>query len=316
MRPLFQSNETGYILRRRGKVRDVYSLNEKVLMIIACDRISAFDRVLPTPIPDKGRILTALSNHWFDKTSHIIPNHLLDTDPSWMDWYCDDEWYYEEMRGRVVLARQAQPLPIEAIVRGYITGSAWKEYTLTGTIHGQRIRPGLSESEALPQPLFTPSTKALDGGHDVNIGYEEAERLLGSQLARRVREASLDLYAFASEYARQRGVIIADTKFEFGLAGDELILIDELITPDSSRFWPATGYQPGRPQASFDKQYVRDHLLSVGWRGDGQAPELPQQVVSNTTARYQEALTRLTGTSLAANALLQEGGERTTTDRG
>lgn len=294
MQTLYESHETGYVLQHRGKVRDVYKLNDKVVMIIACDRISAFDRVLPTPIPGKGRILTSMSNFWFSQTAHIIPNHILDTDPAWMDWYCDDEWYYDAMRGRVVLARKAEPLPIEAIVRGHISGSAWKEYRTSGTVCGQAIKKGLSESEAFPEPIFTPSTKAADGEHDQNIGFTEASRLIGAQLAGKVREASLALFDHAARHARKRGIILADTKFEFGLIGGELVLIDEALTPDSSRFWPMATFSPGRAQPSFDKQYLRDHLTSIGWSGDVPAPALPDDVVQRTAAKYQEALQRLT----------------------
>ncbi len=302
MRPMFQSNETGYILQRRGKVRDVYSLNANVLMIIACDRISAFDRVLPTPIPGKGRVLTEMSNFWFVKTSHIIPNHILDTDPSWMDWYCDDEWYYDDMKGRVVLVRKAEPLPIEAIVRGHITGSAWKEYRKSGTVCGQPVKQGMLESEAFPEALFTPSTKAPDGEHDQNISFDETARILGLPLAEKVRNASLALYDFAARHALQNGVILADTKFEFGMINGDLVLIDEALTPDSSRFWPVDTFKPGHSQPSFDKQYVRDYLSGINWNGDGPAPELPSEVVCRTSEKYQEALQRLTGKpcSLAA----------------
>jgi len=294
MRPLFQSRETGYALQRRGKVRDVYRFNDQALIIVACDRISAFDRVLPTPILGKGRILTALSNFWFARTAHIIPNHLMDADPSWLEWRSEDPDMYEAMRGRVVLVRKARPLPIEAIVRGHITGSAWKDYRRTGAVCGQPLPPGLRESEAFPAPLFTPSTKAPDGEHDQNIGYDEAVRLLGASLAGRVREASLALYDLAAGHARRNGIILADTKFEFGLIDEQLVLIDEALTPDSSRFWPADGFAPGRSQPSFDKQFVRDHLAGIGWHGEEPAPELPAAIVAGTAERYREALRRLT----------------------
>ncbi len=295
---MFASQERGLPLYRRGKVRDVYKPSEKHLLIVACDRISAFDHVLPTPVPDKGRILTQMSNFWFRKTEHLIANHIVDGDPG-PQWYPELDWFYEELRGRTVLVRNATPLTIEAIVRGYLSGSGWKEYQNLGTVCGIRLPDGLQESARLPEAIFTPSTKA-QSGHDENISFEQAASLVGGDIAEKVRETSLALYRFAAEHALERGIIIADTKFEFGLVHDgsaadgELILIDEVLTPDSSRFWPAESYEPGRPQASFDKQFVRDYLEAIRWNKEAPAPELPDDVVEKTREKYQEALRRLT----------------------
>jgi len=295
---MFASQERGLPLYRRGKVRDVYKPSEEHLLIVACDRISAFDHVLPTPVPSKGRILTQMSNFWFRKTEHLIANHIVDGDPG-PQWYPELDWFYEDLRGRTVLVRNATPLTIEAIVRGYLSGSGWKEYQDLGTVCGIRLPDGLQESARLPEAIFTPSTKA-QSGHDENISFEEAASLLGGDIAEEVRETSLALYRFAAEHALERGIIIADTKFEFGLVHDGsaeeggLILIDEVLTPDSSRFWPAESYEPGRPQASFDKQFVRDYLEAIRWNKEAPAPELPDDVVEKTQEKYQEALRRLT----------------------
>ncbi len=295
---MFTSQERGLPLFRRGKVRDVYKPSGKHLLIVACDRISAFDHVLPTPVPGKGRILTQMSNFWFEKTAHLIANHIVDGDPG-PEWYPELDWYYEDLRGRTVLVRNAQPLTIEAIVRGYLSGSGWKEYQDLGTVCGIRLPDGLRESAGLPEAIFTPSTKA-QSGHDENISFDEAASILGRDLAERVRDTSLALYRFAAEHALERGIIIADTKFEFGLVDDgsadhgELILIDEVLTPDSSRLWPADSYEPGRPQASFDKQFVRDYLEAIRWNKEAPAPALPDDVVDKTREKYQEALRRLT----------------------
>ncbi len=291
---LFESQIKGLPLLRRGKVRDVYAPSDEHLLIVACDRISAFDHVLPTPIPDKGRILTQISNFWFQKTEHIVANHLVDPAPG-PEWYPEVEWYDSGLEGRTVLVRRTRPLVIEAIVRGYLSGSGWKEYQAAGSVCGLPLPAGLVESAKLPEPIFTPSTKA-ESGHDVNISFEQAAELVGADTAARVRELSLALYRFAAEYAQERGIIIADTKFEFGqLESGELILIDELLTPDSSRFWPAETYEPGRPQASFDKQYVRDYLESIRWDKEPPAPSLPPEVVEKTREKYWEAVRRLTG---------------------
>jgi len=295
---MFESEERDLPLLRRGKVRDVYKPSEEHLIIVACDRISAFDHVLPTPIPDKGKILTQISNFWFEKSAHIIPNHIVDPNPG-PAWYPDIDWYYPELDGRTVLVRSTQPLVIEAIVRGYLSGSGWKEYQKKGTVCDIQLPGGLTESARLPEAIFTPSTKA-QSGHDENISFAEAAALIGADLAAKVRDTSLALYRFAAEHALERGIIIADTKFEFGTldgggsGGAELILIDEMLTPDSSRFWPAETYEPGRAQASYDKQYVRDYLEAIKWNKEPPAPELPPEVVEKTREKYWEAVRRLT----------------------
>jgi phosphoribosylaminoimidazole-succinocarboxamide synthase len=289
---MFESQERGLPLYRRGKVRDVYKPSEEHLLIVACDRISAFDHVLPTPIPGKGRVLTQISNFFFQKTEHIIANHLVDPDPG-PGWYPDVDWFYEELRGRTVLVRRTQPLVIENIVRGYLVGSGWKEYRAQGTVCGIALPAGLREADRLPEPIFTPSTKA-ESGHDENISFEAAVSLVGTEVAEKVRDVSLALYRFAAEHALERGIIIADTKFEFGLTDDgELILIDEIFTPDSSRFWPADSYSPGGSPPSFDKQYVRDYLESIRWDKEPPAPALPDEVVQKTQEKYEEAMRRL-----------------------
>jgi len=285
---MFETQERGLPLYRRGKVRDVYKPSDEHLIIVACDRISAFDHVLPTPVPDKGRVLTRISNFWFEKTGHIIANHIVDPNPG-PKWYPDVDWYYDELEGRTVLVRNARPLTIEAIVRGYLSGSGWKEYQTLGTVCGIDLPVGLRESERLPETIFTPSTKA-DSGHDENISFAEAASAVGDEIAEKVRDTSIALYTFAAEHALERGIIIADTKFEFGLTDDgEIILIDEMFTPDSSRFWPADDYEPGRSQASFDKQFVRDYLESIKWNKEAPAPPLPDDVVTKTREKYLEA---------------------------
>jgi len=290
---LMQSTLSEWPLLSRGKVRDVYDLG-KTLLIVATDRISCFDVVLPTPIPGKGKVLTQLSRFWFDKLAAIIPNHYCGTDLS----VVRDPVAGEQLAGRSMIVRKAKPLPIEAIVRGYLSGSAWKEYSSTGRFRGLKLPDGLYESDFLQEPAYTPSTKAAQGFHDENITFDDTVSLLGEKIARKVRDVSIRLYTAAAELARTRGVIIADTKFEFGLVGDELILIDEVLTPDSSRFWPAEGYKPGRTQPSFDKQYVRDYLESIGWNKQPPAPELPAHVVESTLLKYREALYRLTGAGI------------------
>lgn len=289
---MFTSCERGLVLFKRGKVRDVYKPSDEHLIIVDCDRISAFDCVLPTPIPGKGGLLTKMSNFWFEKTSHIIPNHLVDANPG-PDWFPELDWYSKKLDGRTVLVQNAKPLEIEAIVRGYITGSGWKEYQQNGTVCGISLPAGLKESEKLPEPIFTPSTKA-QVGHDENITFDESAGIVGPELAELVRKVSLELYAFAAEYAMERGIIIADTKFEFGLLENgDLILIDEILTPDSSRFWPLDQYEPGRAQASFDKQFVRDYLEGIGWDKEPPVPQLPDEVVRKTQEKYQEGMERL-----------------------
>ncbi|GIW40911.1 MAG: phosphoribosylaminoimidazole-succinocarboxamide synthase [Candidatus Binatia bacterium] len=289
-RALFSSDIPSLPLLFRGKVRDVYDLGDR-LLIVATDRISAFDVVLPTPIPEKGRILTQLSNFWFARTSSILPNHLLD-EP--LERVVPDPEARAQLEGRAVVVRKARPLKVEAIVRGYLSGSGWKDYQRTGEVCGIRLPKGLRESERLPEPIFTPSTKAPQGQHDENISFDEAAAILGRELAEQVRRRSLEIYAAAARWAESRGLIIADTKFEFGLVDGELVLIDELLTPDSSRFWAKDTYEPGRPQPSFDKQFVRDYLDSIGWDHKPPAPELPPDIVQQTAAKYREALERLT----------------------
>jgi len=279
---------------RQGKVRDVYDANDKRhLLIVASDRVSAFDHVLPNPIPGKGKILTRLSNFWFDRTKNIIGNHIVDTEPSLDTWIDDGRWRREQLEQRTVIVKKAEPLRIEAIVRGYLVGSGWKEYGQTGRVCGIELPRGLLEADRLPEPIFTPSTKAEAGEHDENISFEEAAGLVGMEIASKVREISLRLYKFAGDFALKRGIIIADTKFEFGISDGELILIDELFTPDSSRFWPADTYRPGISPPSFDKQFVRDYLEQLRWNKQPPVPELPDDIIRKTSEKYEEALKRL-----------------------
>lgn len=284
--PMMCSTVSEWPLLSRGKVRDIYDLGD-VLLIVATDRISCFDVVLPTPIPGKGRILTRLSLFWFDVLADIIPNHFLSCDVS---RYLRDPGLLAELDGRCMIVRKAKVLPIEAIVRGYLSGSAWKEYARSGAVPGWQLPVGLRESEALPEPLFTPSTKAAQGMHDENITFAQMASVIGQGLARQVRDTSLRLYQEAAERAKNRGIIIADTKFEFGLLDNRLILIDEVLTPDSSRFWPTETYCIGTSPPSFDKQYVRDYLTGIGWNKQPPAPELPAEIVQRTSQKYQEAL--------------------------
>lgn len=274
----------------RGKVRDIYDLDE-CLLIVATDRISAFDVIMPDPIPGKGEILTRMSAFWFKKTQDIIPNHFITTNPDDFPKACDP--YRETLKGRSMLVKKALPLPVECIVRGYLSGSGWKDYCRDGTVSGIRLPRGLRESERLSEPIFTPSTKAPEGDHDQAITREEMENLIGSERSEKVIHASLAIYKRATEIAAKAGIIIADTKMEFGVRNDELILIDELLTPDSSRFWPKSEYEPGRAQKSFDKQFLRDYLLSVAWNQKPPAPELPVDIISKTKEKYEEALNRL-----------------------
>jgi phosphoribosylaminoimidazole-succinocarboxamide synthase len=287
-----QTNFPGLKLRGRGKVRDIYELGDR-LLIVATDRLSAFDVVLPTPIPDKGRVLTQLSVFWFEKLADVVPHHVITA----TDFTGELAPYAESLRGRAMLVRKTDPAPIECVVRGYIVGSGWKDYQKTGKICGIPLPAGLRESDRLPEPIFTPSTKATTG-HDENISFEETVERVGRKLAERLRDTSLEIYKRAVEHAAAHGIIIADTKFEFGLQGDQLIWIDEALTPDSSRFWPADQYQPGRSQPSFDKQYVRDYLEQIGWNKQPPGPALPPDVVKATTAKYREAYERITGHAL------------------
>jgi len=276
----------------RGKVRDIYDLGDK-LLIVATDRLSAFDVILPTPIPDKGRVLTQLSLFWFDLFKEIIPNHVLSADhfPARL------EVYRHELAGRSMIVRKTQPLPVECVVRGYLSGSGWKDYLATGKLCGIALPPALRESDRLPTPIFTPSTKATTG-HDENISFEQVISRIGEETARQVRAVSIDLYQRAAAYAEPRGIILADTKFEFGLLDGELIWIDEAFTPDSSRFWPTAKCRPGGAQPSFDKQFVRDYLERIHWPKIPPGPELPAEVVTATSEKYLEAFRILTGHAL------------------
>jgi phosphoribosylaminoimidazole-succinocarboxamide synthase len=280
----------------RGKVRDIYDLG-KHLLIVATDRISAFDVVLPNGIPHKGRVLSQISAHWFRTLEGIVPHHMVDTELEGFPGI--PKPVAEKLRGRAMVVKKAKPLPVECIVRGYLSGSGWSEYREKGSISGIPLPSGLKESQKLPAPLFTPSTKAEAGVHDENIDFAAAAQKLGKKLAEEVRFASLEIYREAAGMAEKKGILIADTKFEFGLEGGErLILIDEALTPDSSRFWPADGYAPGGPQKSFDKQFVRDYLLSIRWDKKPPAPNLPAEVIGRTAEKYMEAFERLTGKKL------------------
>jgi len=292
MRVLRETKFAGLSPAARGKVRDIYDAGDK-LLIVATDRLSAFDVILPTPIPDKGRVLTQLSLFWFDLLRDVIPNHVL----SATEFPVPFDAYHEELAGRSMLVRKTAPLPIECVVRGYVSGSGWKDYQRTGAICGIALPPGLRESDRLPEAIFTPATKAATG-HDENISFERVASLIGNERARAVRDVSLEIYRRAATYAEPRGILLADTKFEFGLLKDELIWIDEALTPDSSRFWPAMQYEPGGPQASFDKQFVRDYLESIHWPKTPPGPELPPEVVAATRGKYREAYRILTGREL------------------
>ncbi|MGH2724292.1 MAG: phosphoribosylaminoimidazolesuccinocarboxamide synthase [Actinomycetota bacterium] len=275
----------------QGKVRDIYQAGDRLLMVTS-DRISAFDVVLPNPIPDKGRVLTGLSLFWFDRTKDLVPNHLITADvdgfpPRFLD-------HRGELAGRAMLVHRAQMLPVECVARGYLSGSGWKEYRATGRVCGIDLPPGLAESDRLPEPIFTPATKA-ETGHDENITLEQAAEIVGRGLAQRLKELTLSLYELGAGLAAERGVILADTKFEFGFVGGEITLCDEVMTPDSSRFWPADQYRPGGPQPSFDKQYVRDWLDASGWDHEPPPPDLLPEVVAQTAVRYREAYERITG---------------------
>jgi phosphoribosylaminoimidazole-succinocarboxamide synthase len=291
-RILRETHFAGLTPSARGKVRDIYDLGDK-LLIVATDRLSAFDVILPTPIPDKGRVLTQLSLFWFELLKDLIPNHVL----SASEFPAPFAGYREELAGRSMVVRKTQPLPIECVVRGYVSGSGWKDYQATGGICGITLPVGLQESERLPAPIFTPSTKAA-AGHDENIRFERVIAEVGEELATRVRAISIDLYQRAEAYAEPRGILLADTKFEFGMLDGELIWIDEAFTPDSSRFWPAAHYRPGGPQPSFDKQFVRDYLERIHWAKTPPGPELPAAVVDATREKYLEAFRILTGHDL------------------
>ena len=292
MKTIRETNFAGLAPAARGKVRDIYDLGDR-LLIVATDRLSAFDVVMPTPIPDKGRVLTQLSLFWFNLLRDVIPNHVLSASdfPSPFDKFADD------LAGRSMVVRKTKPLPIECVARGYLSGSGWKEYRSTGEICGIPLPSGLVESDKLPHPIFTPATKAASG-HDENIGFEQAAQMVGRLLAEKVREVTLELYGRAASYAQQRGILLADTKFEFGLLNNDLIWIDEALTPDSSRFWSAAQYQPGGAQPSFDKQFVRDYLERIQWPKTPPGPDLPPDVVAATRAKYREAFRILVGHEL------------------
>ncbi|MBV9343958.1 MAG: phosphoribosylaminoimidazolesuccinocarboxamide synthase [Gammaproteobacteria bacterium] len=290
---VFRTQLTGLTRLHEGKVRDVYAIDAATLLIVTTDRLSAFDVVLPDPIPDKGRVLNSISNFWFARTRHLLPNHLTGADPAQV---LREPGERALLEGRAVLVRRLEALPIEAVVRGYLAGSGWKDYQRTGALCGIGLPAGLKLADRLPEPIFTPATKAAPGLHDENISFERMAQLLGAERAAQVRDQALALYRFAAAHARERGIIIADTKFEFGVdAAGTLTLIDEVLTTDSSRFWPADTYRPGTSPPSFDKQYVRDYLETLDWDKRAPGPALPPQVIARTSEKYREALARLTG---------------------
>jgi phosphoribosylaminoimidazole-succinocarboxamide synthase len=290
--PVFETALKGLELIHRGKVRDVYALDDAHMLIVTTDRLSAFDVVMPNPIPEKGRVLTEISNFWFERTRHIVRNHL--TGRSVEEFVTDPE-DRALLAGRAIVVQRLHALPVEAVVRGYVIGGGWKDYQATGAICGIALPAGLRMADRLPEPIFTPATKAAVGEHDENVSFDVVVEKIGLARAEEIRRTALELYAFASEHARQRGIIIADTKFEFGVDRDDrLVLIDEILTPDSSRFWPADQYQPGQNPPSFDKQYVRDYLETLDWNKKAPGPSLPDEVIRRTTENYREALRRLT----------------------
>ncbi len=289
---VYRTALSGMKLLHAGKVRDNYAVDDQNMLIVTTDRLSAFDVVLPDPIPDKGRVLTQISNFWFDKTRHIVPNHLTDRPLAQLPVSAAE---LATLQGRAIIVKRLKPLPLEAVVRGYLIGSGWKDYQRTGKVCGIALPAGLQLAQRLPAPIFTPATKAALGEHDENISFAEASALIGPELADQVRATALALYQFAAEHARARGIIIADTKFEFGLTADaELTVMDEVLTPDSSRFWPADTYQVGSSPPSFDKQYVRDYLETLDWDKRAPGPALPAAVIARTRDKYLEALQRLT----------------------
>ena len=297
--PLLETSLTGLTLHRRGKVRDVYEIGDQ-LLIVTTDRISAFDYVLGSGIPDKGKVLTQLSGFWFEKMGDLVPHHLVSMDTA--EFPEPARAHADILRGRTMLVRRTEPVPIECVARGYLSGSGWKEYQKTGSVCGVRLPAGLRESDRLPEPIFTPATKA-ESGHDENISEDEASRLVGRELLARLKALTLEIYRRGAAHALSKGIIVADTKFEFGLtgAGDpnrDLVLIDEVLTPDSSRFWPESKYEPGRGQPSFDKQYVRDYLEEIRWNKQPPVPSLPDDVVRRTREKYVEAFTLLSGREL------------------
>jgi phosphoribosylaminoimidazole-succinocarboxamide synthase len=294
--PLYESSIRSLPFLGRGKVRDMYAVGDDRLLIVTTDRLSAFDVVLPDPIPGKGAVLNEMSNFWFEKLAQIVPNHLNGAAPETVIKGSDES---AQVRGRAVVVKKLKPLPVEAVVRGYLIGSGWKDYQSTGAVCGIPLPKGLKQADKLPEVIFTPATKAEVGAHDENISFDQVEQIIGKKLAAKVRDVSIRLYREAADYARARGIIIADTKFEFGTdAEGNLVLIDEALTADSSRFWPADEYRPGISPPSFDKQYVRDYLETVGWKKKPPAPRLPAEVIAKTSEKYREALFRLTGQKL------------------
>ena len=294
MAPIFETNLPGVPLRARGKVRDIYEAGD-YLVIVASDRLSAFDYILPTPIPDKGRVLTALTIFWLDLLREIVPNHFVSANVN--DYPPEFRGHRDQLEGRSMLVKRAKMIDVECVARGYVSGSGWKDYKREGKICGISLPAGLRESDRLPEPIFTPASKA-QSGHDENISFETVAHGIGEALAGQLRNLTLQIYKKAAEYAETRGVIIADTKFEFGFVNDQLVLADEVLTPDSSRFWPRAGYQPGGPQPSFDKQYVRDYLESIHWNKQPPTPALPTEVMERTSEKYREAYRILTGKTL------------------
>ena len=292
--PIRETDFAELRILKRGKVRDVYDLGEH-LLLVATDRISAFDVVMPNPVPDKGIILTQISLFWFDVMQPLIENHVVTSDVKQYPEICQP--YASVLQGRSMLVKKAQPLPVECIVRGYISGSGWKEYTESGSVCGIELPAGLRESQQLPEPIFTPSTKAEMGEHDINIDFNETVRLIGKSTAEKIRDLSMAIYKKGAALAAQKGIIIADTKFEFGSTDDDLLLIDEILTPDSSRFWPKETYRPGGPQKSYDKQYLRDYLNTLDWDKKAPGPPLPEDVIARTRQKYLDALTQLSGSS-------------------
>ena len=293
---LFESSIRSLPRLGRGKVRDIYAVGDDKLMIVVSDRLSAFDVVLPDPIPAKGQVLTELANFWFSRLGHVVPNHLTGIDPETMVKGDDEK---AQVRGRAIVVKKLKPLPVEAVVRGYLIGSGWKDYQQTGAVCGIQLPKGLKQAQKLPEPIFTPATKA-ESGHDENISFERMCEIVGKDVGRKVKDISLRLYSEASEFAATKGIIIADTKFEFGLnEKNELVLIDEVLTADSSRFWPADQYQVGVSPPSYDKQFVRDYLETLDWDKAPPAPKLPADVIARTSAKYREALERIAGKKLA-----------------
>lgn len=288
-----ESHLQGLTRLHQGKVRDIYAVDDQVMLIVTTDRLSAFDVILPDPIPGKGRVLTEISRFWFAKTAHIVPNHLASRD---LATIVPDASERALLADRSLVVRKLKALPIEAVVRGYLIGSGWKDYQQTGAVCGIKLQPGLQQADRLPEPIFTPTTKAPVGTHDENIDFAQVVATIGAELAEQMRSTAIALYKFAAEYALQRGIIIADTKFEFGVdAAGKLVLIDEALTPDSSRFWPVDTYRPGISPPSFDKQFVRDYLETLAWNKRAPGPALPAEIIQRTSEKYQEALRRLTG---------------------